>query len=178
MARKRKKIKDDRSFSEKWSERARDAKHLSSTLASNPKEFPGAAQGVLRRFLRRLWGIHGGGLYSLGFIAVFLWLEIRMLAEDIVAFDGFSFFAEQFIQFVFRFTFESFINTLKALLWPLYFVQYDPPWGIVMLAAAFAIFPRTLERPIERWLFGEEIPNRPIADSLQEKQPNPEDDSQ
>lgn len=159
MAR-RKKQKDTRSLKEKWSERASDAKHLTSTLVNRPEEFRGAAEGVVKRGLRRLWGVHGGGLYSLGFIPTFLWLEIRMLYDDIVGFDGVGgFVGEQLLQFLFRFTFESLYNTIQALIWPVHVIQMNPPWGVIALGVAFAVFPHTLEGPIERWLFGEEIPN-------------------
>jgi len=49
---------------------------------------------------------------------------------------------------------------VQALIWPLFVIQYRPPIGILALAIAFAVFPRTLERPIELWLFGEEVPNK------------------
>ena len=157
---KRKKKKDERSFSEKWSERASDAKHLSSTLVRSPKEFPDAAHGVIRRGLRRMWSVHGGGLYSLGFVITFLLLEIRMLIDDLVGMGGFGeFFSEQLLQFVFRFASESIVNTVQAFIWPVYLIQYNPPWGIIALGIAFSVFPHTLEVPIEKWLFGEEIPN-------------------
>lgn len=157
---KRKKKKDERSFSEKWSERSADAKHLSSTLIKSPKEFPGAAEGVIRRGLRRMWSVHGGGLYSLGFVITFLLLEIRMLIDDLMDLGGFGdFFSEQLLQFVFRFTFESIGNTVQAFIWPVHVIQFDPPWGVIVLGIAFAVFPHTLEVPIEKWLFGQEIPN-------------------
>lgn len=175
MAKSRKKKKDKRSFSEKWRERAADARHLSSTLVHNPGQFPGAAQGVIKRGLRRLWSVHGGGLYSLGFVAVFLWLEIGMLIDDFFDFRGISeFFSEQLIEFLFRFTSESLVNTVHAFLWPLYAIQYNPPWGIIALAVAFAAFPHTLEVPIERWLFGEELPNSGATTSGDGERDKPE----
>ena len=57
------------------------------------------------------------------------------------------------IKFIFRFAFESLINTIQAFAWPAVAVQFYPPWGLIALVAMFIIFPRTLKAPLERWIF-------------------------
>jgi len=102
----RKRKKHKRTLREKWSEHIADARQLSSTLVNNPRGLPRAAEGIFKRSMRRLWGVHGGGLYSLGFIVTFLWLEVRMLFGDISGAESIGgFFLQQLIEFLLRFTF-------------------------------------------------------------------------
>ena len=81
-------------------------------------------------------------------------LEIITIADEIADSDGVQdFFRSQASEFVFRFASESLMNFVKALMWPVYVVQIYPPWGAIALGAAFVLFPRTLKKPITRWLF-------------------------
>lgn len=76
------------------------------------------------------------------------------IVEDVkeigLLFDG------QIIQFGVNFIVDSFKNTIKAFMWPAAIVRISPPLGPIVLGAAFVLFPMTLKKPIERWLFGED----------------------
>jgi hypothetical protein len=105
--------------------------------------------------------VRGGGLYACGYVITFVWLEIRMFADDIAAFvESPEFLGIQIIQtvikFVLRFALESLINTIQAFAWPVVAAQFYPPWGLVALVAMFIIFPRFLKAPLERWIFDDE----------------------
>jgi hypothetical protein len=62
-------------------------------------------------------------------------------------------FSSELIGFGIEFIVDSMINFVRALMWPVYAVQWWPPVGVIALVAAFVVFPRTLKAPIERWLF-------------------------
>ncbi len=98
--------------------------------------------------------MRGGGLYALGFAITFIVLELGSVVEDAKQFslvlDG------QAFEFVLNFIIDSFKNTLSALIWPVYFVQLVPPWGLIALCAGFMAFPKYLKKPIDDWLFDEE----------------------
>ena len=128
---------------------------LFSVLINNPHDFPAALHEFVRKFVRNVWDARGGGLFAIGFVIALVWLEARMLFQDLSNFAGFGdYFGEQLIQFLLRFTFESVLNTFQALLWPVFFIQFYGPWGLAVLVAMFAIFPKTLKAPLERWIFG------------------------
>ncbi len=144
-----------KSFSEKMASRLRELRGLVETLAKRPREFPSALFELIKHFLRNIWDVRGGGLYACGFIITLVWLEIKMLVQDVMSFSGFGdFFGGQLIQFIFRFTFESMANTLQAFLWPVAIVEIYPPWGVFALVAMYVVFPRVIKPPLERWLFG------------------------
>lgn len=42
-----------------------------------------ASHGWFRTWFRKVWEVRGGGLYALGFIATFIVLEVRSLADDV-----------------------------------------------------------------------------------------------
>ncbi len=66
-------------------------------------------------------------------------------------------FNGQAMQFGINLLVDSFINTGKAFAWPVYVVQLSPPLGPILLGAAFILFPITLKKPIEKWLFDGEL---------------------
>ena len=111
-----------------------------------------------REWFRKVWDVRGGGLYAVGFAAVFIYLEVVDLAVDIAdigsiggAFDGGVInFA---IAFMIEFFLDSLLNTFQALLWPVDVVQWAPPWGAVALGLAYWLFPSYAKPHIENWLF-------------------------
>lgn len=105
-----------------------------------------------------MWKVRGGGLYALGFALSFIVFEVGSLGDDIMGIG--SLFNGQAIEFVIQFIVDSFINTLKALVWPIFVVQLAPPWGAIGLGIAFFGFTKFLKSPIEGWLF----PDDPIED--------------
>ena len=112
------------------------------------------AHGWFRRWFAKVWRIRGGGLYACGFAATFIYLEVSTIASEFVGSSSISaFFSEQLIEFVFRFAIDSIVNTVRALMWPVYFVQWQPPLGAIGLGLAFFAFPKYLKPPITKWLF-------------------------
>jgi len=134
--------------------RVRETVGLGTTLVNEPKSFPGEIWRVVKRALRRLWNARGGGLYACGFVVAFVWLEITTLADDFSSSTGVTgFFSGQLLQFLLRFTIDSMVNTVLALIWPVQVLAYSPPWGALSLGAMYLAFPYILKRPLERWLF-------------------------
>ena len=110
--------------------------------------------GWFRRWFRKVWRVRGGGLYACGFALTFIVLEIGALADDVLGIG--AVFRGQAVEFVIDFLMDSLMNTLKSFMWPVYVVQFAPPWGAIGLGLAFWLFPTTLKKPIERWLFQDE----------------------
>ncbi len=100
--------------------------------------------------------MRGGGLYAVGYILTFLFLEARTVVEEISDSAGLvDFLSNQLIGFVLRFATDSLVNMVRALIWPVYIVQLYPPFGPIALGLAFVAFPRYLKKPIEKLLFDE-----------------------
>jgi len=151
-AKKKNKKKKD-SFAVRMRRRGREFKNLGQTLASEPKAFPGALLKVLRRSLRTVWDARGGGLYACGYVLTFIWLEIRMLVDDILSAESISaFFGEQIFEILFRYLGESLQNMIIAFMWPAFVIQISPLWGLGILVAMFMAFPRWIKQPLEHWL--------------------------
>jgi len=123
----------------------------------DPGSVPGKAHGWFRRWFRKIWKVRGGGLYALGYIVTFVWLEVTSLTGELVESDGVGdFLSGQVIEFVFRFASDTIVNMVHAFLWPLKFLEYRPPYGIVALVLLYLGFARFLKPVIERWMFGDE----------------------
>ena len=117
-------------------------------------DFVDKGHGWFRRWFRKVWKVRGGGLYACGFALTFLVLEIGSLADDVLGIG--AIFTGQAIEFFINFLIDSFTNTMKAFIWPVYVVQWAPPWGAAALGFAFWLFPATLKKPIEQWIFHDE----------------------
>ncbi|MDH3750524.1 MAG: hypothetical protein OEU40_08010, partial [Gammaproteobacteria bacterium] len=48
---------------------------------------------------------------------------------------------------------DSIVNLVYALMWPVYFVQWQPPFGAIALGILFFVFAFYLKKPITDWLF-------------------------
>jgi hypothetical protein len=93
-------------------------------------------------------------LYACGFVLTFFYLEASTLIGEILNASGIvSFFTEQLVEILFRFLGESLKNMVLALMWPVAFVQYSPPWGLAILAAMYLAFTKFIKKPLEQWLF-------------------------
>jgi hypothetical protein len=111
---------------------------------------------VIRRWIRKVWNARGGGLYACGFVVAFAWLEFTTLVDQFSSTAGITgFFSGQLIQFLLRFTVDSLVNTVYALIWPIQIIRYSPPWGFVILGAMYLLFTYLLKNPLQRWLFHE-----------------------
>ncbi len=121
------------------------------------QEVADKAHGWFRTWFAKVWHVRGGGLYALGFASTFIYLEIRTFIGEIAESSSVGdFLSSQLIEVVFRFAIKSFINTIEALMWPVYVVQLTPPYGAIGLGIGFLIFTTYLKKPIERWLFPED----------------------
>ncbi len=134
--------------------RGREFMSLGRILVNEPKQFPRALLNVIRRSFRTVWDARGGGLYACGYVLTFIWLEIRMLVDDIRLAESISsFFGEQIFEIFFRYLGESLQNMIAAFMWPVFVIQVSPPWGLGILVAMFVAFPRWIKQPLEQWLF-------------------------
>lgn len=105
-----------------------------------------------------MWKIRGGGLYALAFALSFIVFAVGSLGDDIMGIG--SLFNGQAFEFVIQFVVDSFKNTLKAFVWPIFVVRLAPPWGAIGLGIAFFGFTKFLKAPVEQWLFADD----PIED--------------
>ena len=120
------------------------------------EQLAGRAHGWFRTWFAKVWKVRGGGLYACGYALTFVYLEVRTITSEFVEADSIGeFLSEQLVEFVMRFAVDSLINLVKALMWPAFVAQYSPPIGAIALGAAFVLFPMTLKKPIERWLFSD-----------------------
>jgi hypothetical protein len=129
---------------------------IKQLIGASARVLPEKSHGWFREWFRKVWKVRGGGMYALGFALSFIYFEIASLGDDIMGIG--SLFSGQAVEFVIQFFIDSLKNTLKAFVWPLYVVQLAPPWGLVALGVAFAVFTRFLKAPIEHWLF----PDAPV----------------
>lgn len=104
-----------------------------------------------RAWFRKVWEVRGGGLYAVGFAAMFLYLEALSLADDVLGIG--ALFRGEAIEFFVNFMIDSIMNTLAAFLWPVDVIQFAPPYGVIGLGIAFWLFPIYIKPHIERWLF-------------------------
>jgi len=112
------------------------------------------AQGWFKLWFAKVWGVRGGGLYAVGYALTFVYLEVRTVIVEFIEAESIgSFFSEQLIEFVFRFATDSLMNMIEALMWPVVFVQWQPPYGAIGLGLAYMAFATFLKKPITDWLF-------------------------
>ena len=107
-----------------------------------------------RNALIRIWRIRGGGLYGLGFMITFVILEIRGLAGDVAETESDEqFVSQQMFEIAFRFIGETFLNTMKSFIWPVFVIDaLGFLLGGGLLIAAFVGFDRLARPYIEDWL--------------------------
>lgn len=126
----------------------RVARHL--RLAREVRREPRVVVPWLRTWVARLWQAKGGGLYGLGYVITFLYLETSSFAGN---FSGGTsgFLISQMLQYALRFSLESIFNVVSALIWPVHLLQWLGAWGLAVLVIAFAAFERLLRPLIEAW---------------------------
>ena len=136
-------------------ENLRAAGTFGREAVTQPGGLPDKAHGWFRAWFRKVWDVRGGGLYAVGFAAAFLFFEIReAVVEDIPQFVAMNnLLSSELVAFGIQFIVDSMINFVRALMWPVFVVQFQPPVGLIALVAAFVLFPRYMKQPIERWLF-------------------------
>ncbi|HSJ23240.1 MAG TPA: hypothetical protein VK929_01065 [Longimicrobiales bacterium] len=91
-----------------------------------------AAGTWFKRYVRRLWQSRGGGFY--GFVAtlMFLYLEILDIAGDVVDLGGGRLSLGWIISFVVSNMVELLMNTIRAALWPITWLQQ---FGVGLVSA-------------------------------------------
>lgn len=117
------------------------------------------AEGWFRGWFAKVWKARGGGFYALGFAATFIYLEVTTVAGEFVESASLmAFFTEQLVEFVFRFAVDSIRNMIMAFVWPVYWVQWQPPFGAIALVAGYFVFAKFIKQPLTQWMFpdGEE----------------------
>jgi len=114
----------------------------------------GKAQGWFRSWFTKVWKVRGGGLYACGYAITFVALEVSTVVGELAESDSIgSFLSEQLLEFIFRFATDSIVNLVKALIWPVYFLEWQPPYGAIALGIAYLLFAKYLKKPITEWLF-------------------------
>jgi hypothetical protein len=114
------------------------------------------AHGWFRQWFRKIWEVRGGGLFACGYAITFAVLEVTTVVGELAESESIgAFFTGQLVEFIFRFATDSIVNMVKALMWPVFFVQWEPPFGAIGLGLAYLVFANYLKKPISQWLFGE-----------------------
>lgn len=125
------------------------------------------AHGAFRNWCRRVWRSRGGGLYAVGFIVSFVYLEIvDVLFDDVPQIFQTDWLSGEAIGFGVDFMIDTLTNMISAFLWPVYMIQWEAPVGLVLLAALYFLFPRLVQKPVEHWMFE----GKPAPDLAAEKQ--------
>ena len=132
----------------------RSNRTISQLIGDGARVLPEKSHGWFRNWFRKVWKVRGGGLYAVGFTVSFLVFEIGSLSDDILGIG--SLFNGQAVDFLVQLIIDSFTNTIKAFMWPVYVVQIAPPYGAIGLGLAFVGFTKFLKAPIERWMFPDE----------------------
>ncbi|MDH4071668.1 MAG: hypothetical protein OEV41_01035, partial [Gammaproteobacteria bacterium] len=134
-------------------ERGREAKRLGTTLLDEPRSFPREVAEVVRRSVQAIWRARGGGFYACGYVVTFVWMEAKMLLGDINDAESVGdFFAGQIVEMFFRYFSESFVNGFLALIWPVYVIEFRPPWGVGLLLGMYLVFAGFIRKPLGQWL--------------------------
>ncbi|ANO52355.1 hypothetical protein [Woeseia oceani] len=154
---KRKKAKKPKEpFVARMKRRGREAYGLGQTLVHEPRAFPGACGGLLKRSFRTMWEARGGGFYACGFVLTFIWLEISTLFSELMSATGVgSFLSDQLLEFLFRFSLQSIGNTVQAFVWPALIIDEYELWGIAGIAISYLLFSQFLKSALTKWLFAD-----------------------
>jgi len=144
--------KKKRSFLQGLRERLLSVYDLGRTLVEEPRAFPGRLKVEFLNWTRATWNARGGGFYACGFVLTFVFLEIKLLFTELFTSAG-GFIVEQALQILLRFTVDSLVNTLLALIWPALVLGISPLWGAIGLAVGYLTFSRFIKQPLTRFLF-------------------------
>ncbi len=120
------------------------------TVAGQAKDRAGQ---VAKRWLGKLWSTGGGGLYGLGYVVYFIWLEVQLLSREVAEAAGvFDFVSSQLIERITRLAIDSFTNSIKAFLWPVKLISAYELWGIGILVVGSVLYTKLLHQPIVDFL--------------------------
>ena len=110
---------------------------------------PASVLPLLRRSFVRFWASRGGGFYGLGYVVTFVALEVTSLSGDLTSVSG---LVAQGLQYVIRFSIESFLNGIYALMWPVYLFRWLGASGLIVLAVGYGAFDLAIRPVVETWL--------------------------
>lgn len=129
----------------------RIARH--SRLAQEAWNEPASILHWSRNWLVRLWITKGGGFYGLGYVITFVSLEIRAISGDFSGSSGIGdLITSQLVQYVIRFSVDSLLNAVFAVIWPVYLLQWANGLGIIVLVGAYVVFRLGVYPLLENWI--------------------------
>ena len=138
---------------------------MGALLVNEPKAFPAASLQLFKRGFRKVWHARGGGLYACGFFVTFVWLEISTIFGELFAADSVgTFFGEQLLELLFRFSVLSLQNTISALIGPVHIILLSPALGGLLVGGMYLVFAQFIADPLEHWLFGDDEESKATAD--------------
>ena len=103
---------------------------------------PGTIGTRLRDAAIEIWSSRGGGFYGLGYLVTFVVLEVQAFVSGFETSDVTTFLETEVLQVLFRFAWQSVLNSFIALVWPAFVIQYLQGWGIVALLAGGWLYGR------------------------------------
>lgn len=112
---------------------------------------PRSITGHIRRALIAAWASRGAGFYGLGWIFTFIAMEVNMIAGEVAQSGSIGeFLGSQLLEYLLRIGFMSFLNSLLALLWPAYVLQWAGAfWGFALLVGGYLIFEYGIRPTVE-----------------------------
>lgn len=111
---------------------------------------PGSIPGRLRGLLLAMWISRGGGFYGIGYVAAFVYFEVRMISGEISGSDSVgNFVLGQTLEYVLRLGFMSFVSAVQALLWPAFVAGWWNGGGLLLLIGGYVAFEHLLKPQVE-----------------------------
>ena len=99
---------------------------------------PRAILPLLRGWTVQLWASRGGGFYGLGYVVTFAVLELKSLADGMTTVSG---VVAQAFQYAVRFSVDSFLNGVRAVIWPVWVFEWlGGTSGLVALGLGLLAF--------------------------------------
>ena len=113
------------------------------TLGEVEKEIKSQSKDKQRKkqadLVHRKWLTMGGGFYGVVAVLTLLWIELWEIIDFITGFEGFGTLAGLFsINTLVNLFIETLMNTLSALVWPLYWLGSTQGAGWIWILAAYA----------------------------------------
>jgi hypothetical protein len=126
---------------------ARDLRTIQEISRDPRSIFP-----LARGWFVALWIKNGGGFFGLGYVIAFIVLEVATLGSAFDQSSASGFVLGQAVQYVIRVSVDSLVNTILALLWPIYLWRWlGPYYSPVVLVAAYFFFAFALRPFVEYW---------------------------
>ena len=137
------------------------------SAVTDPRGLPRQAEGVFRRWFRKVWAVRGGGLYATGFAAMFLYLEVvEIVTDDLPTLLATDLLSSAVVGLIISFVVDTFVNFVSALIWPVYVIAFAPPWGMIGLGLGYLVFDRFLTPRVEAWMNRDDaVASEPLKES-------------